>query len=249
MVASAFAVWIALCQGDPEGADALLAACRERAGRLDGPEPAVTFAEGAYALLRHADPAAIGLLARARAELRRDGRIGDTHLATLVWAMAAVFLGDRETALAAGSEYLAEARAHQGAWATSWGLWGVGLAELRHGDPHRAVELLRDSVERQRALGDRWSPTWGVEVLAWAVAATGDVARAARLLGAGERLRREFGVLLTGPFRQAHLAVAEGLRGALGGERWAAAFAAGSAAPDPFAEALAGGRTSGSGVS
>ncbi|WP_171074174.1 BTAD domain-containing putative transcriptional regulator [Nonomuraea basaltis] len=236
VTATAFAVWIALCQGDLEAAGVLLAGCREQAGPPG--DATVTFAEGAHALIRHADPAAIALLARARDEFRRGGRVGDTHLATLVWAMASVFLGDRETALAAGSEYLAEAKAHQGAWAMSWGLWGVGLAELRHGDPYRAMEVLRDSVGRQRALGDRWSPTWGVEVLAWAVAASGEHRPAVRLLGAADRLRQEFGVILVGPFRQAHLDVARELCLSLGPEPYAAAFAEGATAPDPFAEAI-----------
>jgi predicted ATPase/DNA-binding SARP family transcriptional activator len=228
---TAFTVWIALCQGDLAGADALLAACRERAEGLPGGDATLTFAEGVHALLRQADPRAIALLARARDELRREGRTGDTHMATMMWAMASAFLGDREAALAASGEYLAEARAQQGEWALSWALWGAGLAELRHGDPRRAAELLDDGVGRQRALGDRWSPTWGTEVLAWAVAAAGDHVRAVRLLGAADRLRQEFGVILAEPFSQAHLDVAGRLRVSLGPERYAAAFAEGGAGP------------------
>ncbi|GLW05273.1 SARP family transcriptional regulator [Microtetraspora sp. NBRC 13810] len=198
----------------------------------------VTLGEGAHAMLAEGDPRAIELLARARDRFRLEGEVGDHHLSTLLWAMAAAFLGDRDTALAAGREYLAEAEAHQAAWAISWALWGLGLAELRHGDPHRAARLFRDSVRRQRDLDDRWSPTWGVEVLAWTAAATGDHDQAARLLGAAHALRRSFGVMLAEPFHRAHLDADGLVRKALGAEAYATAFKQGAGADDPIALAL-----------
>ncbi|MFD3578726.1 BTAD domain-containing putative transcriptional regulator [Streptomyces sp. NPDC058644] len=238
----ALAAWIALCQGDRSTAERFLAEAG-RLGRDDADVEALgvlSYVEGAFAFLVHADAGSIALLARARERFRSHGQVGDAHMATMLWAMAAAFLGGRELALAAGREYATEAEAHGAGWAHSWGLWGVGLAELRHGDPHRAVGLFRDSLRRQRAIGDRWGTVWGMEAMAWAVAATGDHGRAARLIGAACRLLRTTGVALTGlrPLHEAHVETEHLVRHTLGERAYAAAFAEGEGTRDPLRLAL-----------
>ncbi|MGV9884611.1 AfsR/SARP family transcriptional regulator [Streptomyces sp. NPDC003006] len=240
----ALAAWIALCQGDQPAAERLLAEAVRLGGAVeDGVTPAVlAYMEGAFAFLVRGDADSVALLAHARERFRAGGQVGDAHMATMLWAMALAFLGEREPALAAGRAYVTEADAYGAGWAHSWALWGMGLAELRHGDPHRAVGLFRDSLRRQRGIGDRWGPVWGVEAMAWTAAATGDHGHAARLMGAACRLLRTTGVALTGlkPLHDAHLKAEHQVRHALGDGAYMAAFAEGAGTRDPVRLALGG---------
>lgn len=240
----ALTAWIALCQGDRSSAERLLTDAVRLGNAVEDGESlgVLAYMEGAFAFLVYADVRSIALLASARERFRADGQVGDAHMATMLWSMAASFFGEREPALAAGREYVNEADAHGAGWAHSWGLWGMGLAELRHGDPHRAVDLFRDSLRRQWAIGDRWGTVWGMEAMAWAVAATGDHGRAARLIGAACRLLRTTGVALTGlrPFHEAHTEVEHLVRRTLGERAFAAAFAEGAATRDAMRLALGG---------
>jgi hypothetical protein len=238
----ALVAWIALCQGDQPAAEHFLAEAVKLGKDIAGGEAlgVLSHVEGAFAFLVHADVRAIALLARARERFRAGGQVGDAHMATMLWAMATAFLGEREPALAAAREYVTEADAHGADWAHSWGLWGMGLAELRHGDPHRAAGLFRDSLRRQRAIGDRWGIVWGVEAMAWAVTATGDHDRAARLIGVACQLRQTTGVALTGlrPFHDAHTEAERLVRCTLGERAYTAAFAQGAGTRDPMRLAL-----------
>ncbi|MFD9710188.1 BTAD domain-containing putative transcriptional regulator [Streptomyces sp. NPDC060006] len=238
----ALAAWIALCQGDQPAAEEFqtraMALGRDIA---DGPALGVlSHMDGALAFLARGDVRAIALLARARDHFRAGGQVGDAHMATMLWAMAAAFLGEKEPALTAGREYMAEADAHGAGWARTWGLWVMGLAELRHGDARRATDLFRDALRRQWAIGDRWGPVWGVESMAWAAATTGDHGRAARLIGAASRLRRTTGVALTGlrPFHDAHTEVERSVRRTLGEQTYTAAFTEGAETQDTMRLAL-----------
>ncbi|MFE0133993.1 BTAD domain-containing putative transcriptional regulator [Streptomyces sp. NPDC059037] len=240
----ALAAWIALCQGDRSAAEGFLAEAVRLGGEITDGEAlgVLSYMEGVFAFLIHRDVRSIVLLARARERFRAGGQVGDAHMATMLWSMAESFFGERESALAAGREYVTEADAHGAGWAHSWALWGMALAELRHGDPHRAAELFRDSLRRQRAIGDLWGTVWGVEAMAWAVAATGDHGRAARLMGAADQLLRTTGVALTGlrPLHDAHAEAEHLIRRTLGERAYAAAFAEGAGTRDPLRLALGG---------
>ncbi|MFF9899067.1 BTAD domain-containing putative transcriptional regulator [Streptomyces longispororuber] len=224
--------WIALCQGDRPAARRFLDDCYAMSARLPhGPAlPQVLFIRGADAILTHGCGTSIALLDRARARMREAGLTGDAHMATMLWAMACGFFGEREAAFAACQEYVADGRTHGGPWAGSWTLWVHGLTELLHGDPGTAVRLVRDSLLPQWAIDDRWGPVWGVESLAWAAEATGEPDYAARLLGAAARLRRTTGVSLDGltPFYDVHVRTVRRARAALGDEAYVAAFARGT---------------------
>jgi hypothetical protein len=238
--AAALRTWIALAQGDQHAADTFLAECRDLARQLDDELPAVVFIEGAHTMLVRADPQAIPLLAQARDQFRHRGEIGDAHMATMLWAMAAAFLGDRNTAVAANNEYLADAKAHEAAWAYSWALWCIGLTELRHGEPDRAAVLFRDSLRRQRDINDAWGPVWGVEALAWTAAAIGHHDHAARLLGAAHKLRNVTGVTLTGlrPFHDAHIEATCLVHDTLGARAYSNFFEQGAHTDDAIQLAL-----------
>jgi hypothetical protein len=150
-------------------------------------------------------------------------------MATLFWALASGLLGGRVAAVAASARCVADAEA---AWASSFALWTVGLAELSHGDPHRATALFRDSLRRQRDIGDQWwGPVWGIEALAWTAAATGHHHHAARLLGAAHKVRQLTGVRINGlrPMHDAHDRTYRLTRQALGANAYTVAFEYGTA--------------------
>ncbi|ALG08758.1 hypothetical protein AOZ06_19190 [Kibdelosporangium phytohabitans] len=227
--ATALLTWIATMQGDQQAADELIAVCR-----MHNPTPTTMFAEGIYVMLVKADPSAIALLGRARRDMAETG---DVYMATLFWAIANILLADSESAHGASSVCLTEARQQQAPWAYSWAVWCDGLTELRHGDPARAVELIRDALRMQHDFGDRWGPLWAVEALAWACASDGQLTHSARLLGAAHQMRTRVGVKPIGLFGGAHLQTAEALRAALGAS-FDTEFRAGSAVPDPIGLAL-----------
>ncbi len=209
--ATAFQAWVAVVLGDADGARALLGTCGDAPG--GGASAAVLFARGNLEMFARSSPEAIDLLAEARERYRTLGNLADGHMATVFWAMAAVFLGPADAAVAAAAECLAEARALGAPWTVSWATWTTGLAELRHGDADRAVVLLEEALTCQRDVGDRWGPLWSTEVLGWAEAARGEHGSAAALLDTAARQRREAGVELVGLFRETHTAVERLVRG------------------------------------
>ncbi|WP_282702347.1 BTAD domain-containing putative transcriptional regulator [Streptomyces sp. CC219B] len=238
----AMKAWIALCQGDNPSAEAFLAECRILASELpDGAAaPPVTFIEGAHAMLVRGDPRSCALLAEARDRFRAAGQRGDAHMATMLWAMAEAFLGDRASARAALDAYVVEAAESGAEWARTWAQWCTGLFELRHGTAERSPAHLREALGRQWGLGDSWGPVWGAETLAWAMAATGHHAQAARLLGAAHRLRQDTGVALIGlrPFHEAHVTTEHRVRQALGTREYEAAWSQGASTRDGVRLAL-----------
>ncbi|WP_434974914.1 BTAD domain-containing putative transcriptional regulator [Streptosporangium saharense] len=216
--------WVALLQGDHRLAEKHLAEHRATAS------PVATYLEGAHALLIRSDVEAIPVLARARDMFQRADAPGDAHMATMLWAMACAFLGTPDAARAAGDTYLREVETNGAAWAHSWALWTLGLTRLRLGDTVAAIELLRDSLARQRDIDDRWGPVWGAEALAWAVAAAGQHHRAAELLGAARYLRQAVGVGLIAlrPFHEMHTKAVRLVRGNLDAHAYAAALERGA---------------------
>ncbi|GII96139.1 BTAD domain-containing putative transcriptional regulator [Sinosporangium siamense] len=230
--AAAMLVFFALVQGDRPATGTFLARFR---GLAPGGSPAAgAYIEGLHALLADGDIRAAPLLARARDAFRRAGEYGDAHMATMMWAMAWVFLGDRAVATAARDTYLAEAEESGAAWACTWARWLSGLTELWHGDPGRSPGLLRDALRRQCDIDDRWGPVWTLESLAWAASAAGLHVHAAELLGAASGLRQATGVSLTAlrPFHDAHLLAERETRQALGIPAYTAAFDRGTQMKD-----------------
>ncbi|TDB97993.1 BTAD domain-containing putative transcriptional regulator [Actinomadura sp. 7K534] len=229
--AAAMRAFLVIVQGDRAAVPAAMAACRAEVGP-GSPESA--YIEGVHALLIQSDPVSLGRLAHAREGFRAEGRPGDALMATMFWAMSAVFLGGRDAAFHACDVFRTDAETARAEWLESWALWSGGLAELRHGDPVRALPLLRDAVVRQRAVEDEWGPVWDVEALAWTAAAVGHHRHAAVLLGAAHRMRTATGVAMIGlsPFQAAHAETVRLVRGALAEDSYADAWSRGDTAED-----------------
>ncbi|MEJ3658056.1 BTAD domain-containing putative transcriptional regulator [Actinomycetes bacterium KLBMP 9759] len=208
--AMAFEAWIATVLGDHDAAQALLDRCSAEAAPA-----AVLFAHGNVEMFVNTSPAAIDLLARSVRTFRDEGADAHAHVATIFWAMAAVALGDRDTAIGASTAWLEEARRQAGVWTYTWALWASGIAELKYGRPQRAAEQLREALDRQLEIGDRWGPIWSTEALGWAVAANGAHQEAAALLDRARTLRAETGIELVGLFLETHHRIDHMVRAAL----------------------------------
>ncbi|MEU3254776.1 BTAD domain-containing putative transcriptional regulator [Streptomyces sp. NPDC006997] len=235
---TALTAFIAVLQGDHAVARMLLAECRTA---LDAAKaPPVVYVEGVYALLVPGDPACIARLAESREELLSHGLTGDAHMATMFWAMAAAFLGDREQARAACETYVAEAEAAGAEWAQTWAQWCVALTELLHGEPSEGLMPLCDALVRQRAIDDNWGPAWMLETLAWTLGALGQYEGAAVVLGAAHRHREVTGANITGlrPFAVLHTHTRALVREHLSEEAYAGAWRRGATAEDGVAMAL-----------
>ncbi|AQU70439.1 BTAD domain-containing putative transcriptional regulator [Streptomyces niveus] len=231
--------FVAIIQGDHSAAEAHLAECRAVAPGTPRPAP-VVYIEGVYALLVPGEPASIAQLASARGEFIAAGRTGDAHMATMFWAMAAAFLGDRAEARLACDTYVAEAESAGAEWARTWAQWCTGLTELLHGEPRRGLAPLCDALVRQRALDDNWGPAWTLETLAWTLGALGHHDRAAVVLGAAHRYRQVTGARITElrPFGTLHARTRALVQEHMAAGAYAGAWERGATAEDSIALAL-----------
>jgi predicted ATPase/DNA-binding SARP family transcriptional activator len=75
----------------------------------------------------------------------------------------------------------------------AWALNIGGLVEQHDGEPERAIELLRASLEIHCAVGDRWRAASLLEALAGVLAQGDEVATAAELLGTASAIRDAIG--------------------------------------------------------
>lgn len=231
--------FVAIVQGDHSAAGTHLAECRAVVPGPPRPAP-VVYIEGVYALLVSGDPACIAQLAHARHEFAAAGQTGDAHMATMFWAMAAAFLGDRADARLACDTYVAETESTGAEWAQTWAQWCTGLTELLHGEPRRGLAPLCDALVRQRALDDNWGPAWSLETLAWTLGALGHHDRAAVVLGAAHRYRRATGARITElrPFGTLHARTRAVVRERMTAEAYTRAWRRGATAEDSVALAL-----------
>jgi DNA-binding CsgD family transcriptional regulator len=238
----ALAGWISLLQGEGGLAWAYIENCRRAAGVVSK-IPELAFVEGTYQLLVESDSESIHMLEQLLRELEREeGPPEQTAPIRLFWAIAAGFLGDRDTALAASAEHLDTATRLGPEWVISWAQWIAGLAQFRHGDSGNALALTRDSLRHQLAIGDRWGLVWGTYQIAWILAAelnsghgrldrpsrldltTADTI--ARILGGAARMSEWTGVRLgeLGPFHAETTRAASGARRVLGEQIYLRAF-------------------------
>ncbi|WP_243711296.1 BTAD domain-containing putative transcriptional regulator [Actinomadura sp. KC216] len=240
VVVKAMKAFLASVQGDLAAAEAFMNECRS----IDAPgvqaAPPVTYVEGVYTMLVHADPACIERFAQAREGFHAAGHRGDAHMATMFWAMAAAFLGHREIALSTCGVYVADAEASGAEWARTWAQWCTGLTELLHGNPHDALAPLCDALVRQRDIDDRWGPAWGLETLGWTVSVLGHHRHAARLLGAAHHRRQVTGAALDGlkPLHVQHVRAVNRVRECLEPRAYTESWEFGAGAEDGVALAL-----------
>ena len=138
-------------------------------------------------------------------------------------------------------EALALAREHGISWLVPNILRGLGFIAAQLGDYSRAAALFREGLEVGSARGNLGDVIDALEGVARVAAAVGQRERAARLFGAAAALRDEIAT----PMVPSELAdvepILDEVRGELGAERFAAAWAAGRdlSREEATAEALA----------
>ena len=117
-----------------------------------------------------------------------------------------------------------------------------GLVARARGDHAAARARYAEALPVARALGNLPLIAEALEGIAAAASGLGDAERAARLFGAAAALRESLGVPLSPDDRRDHAGWEARARGALGPERWGAAWAAGLEMPseDAIAAALGG---------
>jgi non-specific serine/threonine protein kinase len=233
--------WIHLCQGDQQRARTRYDECvalvdRQRHNRAN---PAVVFLHGTYQLLVHGARSSIETLHRARETFATHGATGDAHMAGLLLALAAGFLGTEQQADEAAAACLADAETHRAPWAISWARWSKGLAERRR--PDIALPLLQQCLTAQIELHDGWGTIWCVEVIAWLLASQQHGRRAAELLGGAMSLQHETGVRISGlvPLGRERQRAVNRTRAAIGGDAYNDAYKAGMALTTEEVYALA----------
>ena len=222
--------YLALVQGDPDGAEALLRESLDLGQRL-GDEATVAFAHqflGRWAMFAGDLDTAAGHTGRAVALHRGRGGAAHVSLALVQLGLIESFRGDHERALASYEEADAICAALGERWNRSYVLWGLGITVLRQGDPGRAGTLEREALRLKRDLDDRVGIPGCVEALAWVAGTGGDHERAARLLGAARVLRAGVQTALPGPFAADRARCEAAARAHLGDDGFARALAAGA---------------------
>ncbi|MEU3648762.1 LuxR C-terminal-related transcriptional regulator [Lentzea sp. NPDC034063] len=211
--ALAMDAFVARCTGaDPDEVAAAIGRAAEIAEQLDEPTPALTFIQGCYMHFNDGTTdKVIPVFEQAVAELDELGEsfAGDRNMALMLVALSAALLLDdedtpagREEALRLARHFLTECERAGAPWATSWGVWAVGIAQIRAGDLERGTEAVIESLRQQRALEDSWGPAFGVPVLAWALSKqpqlTVENARlAVSLVGASYELEQLTGISIS----------------------------------------------------
>jgi len=145
------------------------------------------------------------------------------------------FLGDRRRATALLEESLALARACGHTHVVALALYRLGHVALVRGDVGPAAERFRQGLRVCRELGQvpagRQSLAWTLEGIAGVAHAHGSPAQAGRLLGAAAALHQATGESLPRTERADGERITAAVRGAMDGQRFAAAWAAGGAIP------------------
>lgn len=232
--------WILMCEGDHSAATkAVNNALRlaEKAASADH-VPLIDFMLGAASLFLQGKPDdAVAHLENARDAFAARGPSWQSEWVTaaIVHAVACSLLDDENAAHEGTSESVVVLEAADTPGAPCWAWWATALAELSHGSPDEAEELLRRTLRRQYDIGDRYGSVITYEALAWAAAARGKAARAARLLGAASAQQRQIGVDVTGiaPIADRRSTATDLARAALTDEVFTNLYAEGAAITDP----------------
>ena len=116
----------------------------------------------------------------------------------------------------------------------AWSMNQLGIVERRRGRPEavaRAVHLLDESLAEHRDLGDRWRSASVLEELAAVALESGRTEYAAFLLGAADGIREVIGAPVPDVERLDRTTTFDAVRAGLEPSAFAAAWAAGRAAP------------------
>ncbi|WP_181723641.1 ATP-binding protein [Nocardia gipuzkoensis] len=223
----ALTAWIALCQGELDEAERLLAMCVEacapesdlRESWRSTPEidtglpAAVEFAWGNWLFVLR-DTRSTSVLCRARAKFDRVGDDSAASISELIAALSAALLGPADQAVALASAYLDHADASGTSFAKGWAdlVWAIALT--KHGDASSALKPARRALALQLSRRDEWGALWSVQARAWALARIVDdgargaavdrgrmveqATEIAQLIGGTATLRTRLGIDITG---------------------------------------------------
>jgi len=157
----------------------------------------------------------------------------------LPWGLGNSLTGMASVVLAAGDPAHAERLLDEATsvlrdtapWFLSWTLYLRAFLAVRRGNPHEAIVLVRDSLTYIRELHDKFAFVNTLVPLAAAAVLKGDDAWAARILGAGDAVTDRTGATVVD--KSVHDLQQQSereVRGRLGPNRWARAYAAGRVA-------------------
>jgi hypothetical protein len=146
--------------------------------------------------------------------------------------MAAVVLAAGDSARA--ERLLDEATSvlrHAAPWFLSWTLYLRAFLAVRRGNPHEAIVLVRESLTYIRDLHDKFAFVHALVPLAAAAALKGDDAWAARIIGARDAVTDRTGATVVDKsLHDVREQSEREVRGRLGPDRWARAYASGRTA-------------------
>ncbi|SFO56411.1 non-specific serine/threonine protein kinase [Actinomadura madurae] len=236
--------WLAIIQGDLDGAAAMLRESRAIGERL-GREEILGYVAlycGMIAMFRQDAGTAIDLYKEA---VERHTATGDPvghALALIRLSLAHSFLGDSALAVSIGEQGIAVCEAHGEGWHRAYAMMALGVELWRQGDAARATSMERESLRFNRALGDPLGLGVNLEVLAWVAAGERRFTRAARLLGIAQAVWEAVGAVLSGygHLMRYHDACVDDTRRVLGPSAFRTEFDRGAALPgeDGLAYAL-----------
>ncbi|MFF8609192.1 ATP-binding protein [Streptomyces sp. NPDC015346] len=179
--------YVAILQGDGTAAVAALHECRERARATGNPlaEAYATHRMGCLALLSDDMPRAEELIGRALETYRELGELNSNVLMGQVeLAMAKVFQGDLEGAVALCAEVREVCEERGERWTRAYALYVLAYAAWAGGDHAEARALLGECVTINHMFHDLVGLVLAIELLALVTASEGDPAEAAVLQGA-----------------------------------------------------------------
>lgn len=223
------ACWLAVLQGDREAATALLAECRDLAGRLDETTAARAAQLSGWHELFLGDPtSASAHLLAALEGFKANGWLAEQAETLVLLGMAYGFDGALADAAGAYEECLRICTDGANPWARSYALQWGGLIAWEQGDQARAEAWERESLLLKRRIQERLGVALSLEALACIRSQTRP-GHAATMLGAGTALLTRMGsspAALPGLFRY-HELTATKLKETLGDNAYATAFRAG----------------------
>lgn len=184
VAAMALLVWVILCQGETDDAEAMLECClsvclpdmdgktnwRHTAEADTGLPAAVELAWGTELMLARRDPRAVTVLGRARAKFSRLGDVGGEAMSRMFEALAAGLLGDPGQALELSRANLEQVTASGATWLASWAQLNWSIALTKNGNPTEALLFQRRALTYQLSAGDQWTGLWAAQLRAWSLA-------------------------------------------------------------------------------
>ncbi|WP_063043869.1 LuxR C-terminal-related transcriptional regulator [Nocardia pseudovaccinii] len=189
---------IALIQGDHDGASTHLAECASLASTLEeqGLQAHYDHWAGLQALLSGRTAEAIDRYRRAIRVHRSLGAEAEALTASYLLALAEIYDGRPEDALATCAEVIRETQLHGERWNRAYALFASAVANFHLGKIDAAVDAAERVLEIQRDFEDAMCTALTLEVLAWCSEAVGDLERSVNVFSAATSVWQQFGTSL-----------------------------------------------------